>query len=142
MLIKGTFEKHNNNVGAVCVKSNADEQTQLSLDMAQVYYLSSRFNWDFRFFKRVGCILQAFSHFTYENSNKQILICDIQGVGNLYTDPQIHTLSGKGFGAGNLGNTGMSAFLLRHRCNGICQEVGLPVIHAKSLGPEAYNTFL
>jgi len=51
MLIKGTFEKHNNNVGAVCVKSNADEQTQLSLDMAQVCFLSSRFNWDFLFFK-------------------------------------------------------------------------------------------
>jgi elongation factor 2 kinase len=27
---------------------------------------------------------------------------DIQGVGDLYTDPQIHTLDGQGYGDGNL----------------------------------------
>lgn len=29
---------------------------------------------------------------------------DIQGVGDLYTDPQIHTEKGTDFGDGNLGN--------------------------------------
>lgn len=28
---------------------------------------------------------QAFSHFTYESSAHKLLICDIQGVGDLYT---------------------------------------------------------
>lgn len=40
----------------------------------------------------------AFAHFSYEASNKRLLVCDIQGVGDLYTDPQIHTLHGHGFG--------------------------------------------
>ncbi len=31
----------------------------------------------------------AFSHFTYEASKHEILICDLQGVGDLYTDPQV-----------------------------------------------------
>lgn len=46
---------------------------------------------------------QAFSHFTFECSNHQFMVVDIQGVGDLYTDPQIHTISGKDYGDGNLG---------------------------------------
>ena len=34
---------------------------------------------------------QAFSHWTYEFSNGKEIVVDIQGVGDLYTDPQIHT---------------------------------------------------
>jgi elongation factor 2 kinase len=37
---------------------------------------------------------QAFSHFTYESSDHMVLVCDIQGVGDVYTDPQMHTLDG------------------------------------------------
>lgn len=83
---------------------------------------------------------QAFSHFTYALSREEILICDIQvlahlrsdrayivptcqGVGGMYTDPQIHTISGKGFGAGNLGQTGIRAFLLRHQCNEVVDVI-------------------
>ena len=33
----------------------------------------------------------AFSHFTFERSGHEIIVVDIQGVGDLYTDPQIHT---------------------------------------------------
>ena len=32
---------------------------------------------------------QVFSHFTYEASGHTLLVCDIQGVGDLYTDPQM-----------------------------------------------------
>lgn len=49
--------------------------------------------------------MQAFSHFTFERSGHQLIIVDIQGVGDLYTDPQIHTESGTDFGDGNLGKT-------------------------------------
>ncbi|XP_072125271.1 eukaryotic elongation factor 2 kinase isoform X3 [Mobula birostris] len=48
---------------------------------------------------------QAFSHFTFERSAHQLIVVDIQGVGDLYTDPQIHTSSGTDFGDGNLGWT-------------------------------------
>ena len=37
---------------------------------------------------------QAFSHFTFERSGHEIMVVDIQCVGDLYTDPQIHTVSG------------------------------------------------
>lgn len=56
-------------------------------------------------FLRHLCSLQAFSHFTFERSGHQLIIVDIQGVGDLYTDPQIHTESGADFGDGNLGKT-------------------------------------
>ena len=31
----------------------------------------------------------AFSHFTFEKSNHDLIVIDIQGVGDLYTDPQV-----------------------------------------------------
>ncbi|EGG21876.1 myosin heavy chain kinase [Cavenderia fasciculata] len=70
---------------------------------------------------------QAFSHFTYENSNKQMIIIDIQGVDDLYTDPQIHTGDGKGFGLGNLGKTGINKFITSHKCNAVCALLNLDV---------------
>jgi len=74
---------------------------------------------------------QAFSHFTYEASRKMLLICDIQGVNDLYTDPQIHNRDGVGFGKGNMGERGFERFLSTHRCNHICRYLGLPSINAK-----------
>ncbi len=37
---------------------------------------------------------QAFSHFTFERSGLELIVVDVQGVGDLYTDPQIHTAEG------------------------------------------------
>ena len=37
-------------------------------------------------------ISQAFSHFSFEASDRKLVIVDIQGIGELYTDPQIHTV--------------------------------------------------
>ena len=68
---------------------------------------------------------QAFSHFTFEHSNHQILVCDIQGVGDTWTDPQIHSSDGEGYGKGNLGQEGIKKFLGAHKCNQICQWLGL-----------------
>jgi hypothetical protein len=68
-----------------------------------------------------------------------------QGVGDLWTDPQIHTTDGCGFGTfplerskaiwfsklmwlageGNLGLRGIQAFLNSHICNSICAGLRL-----------------
>lgn len=37
----------------------------------------------------------AFSHFTFERSGHELIVVDVQGVGDLYTDPQIHTADGE-----------------------------------------------
>ena len=106
--IPGKFTKKNNNVGATVPPSKDD--TKVDLDIAQ-----------------------AFSHFSFEKSNQTLLICDIQGVENSYTDPQIHTQNGEGFGGGNLGMTGIRAFMLRHVCTDVCKQMGLQPMAAKDI---------
>jgi elongation factor 2 kinase len=60
---------------------------------------------------------QAFSHFTFECSNHELIVVDVQGVGDLYTDPQIHTAKGTDYGDGNLGIKGFALFFSSHICN-------------------------
>jgi hypothetical protein len=68
---------------------------------------------------------QAFSHFTWWFSNGQYMVVDIQGVGDKYTDPQVHSLDGLRFGRGNCGKEGMAQFHATHKCNSICVGLGL-----------------
>lgn len=74
---------------------------------------------------------QSFSHFSFVASDYRLMIVDIQGVNDQYTDPQIHSADGRGFGAGNLGTFGMEKFLESHRCNEVCRWLGLQSIHGQ-----------
>jgi hypothetical protein len=72
---------------------------------------------------------QAFSHWTWVASGGKMLVCDIQGVGDMYTDPQIHSNAGHHnflFGRGDMGIDGIQQFFATHRCNGLCRYLGLP----------------
>ncbi|KAK8813192.1 hypothetical protein WA158_002784 [Blastocystis sp. Blastoise] len=72
---------------------------------------------------------QAFSHFTYEASGHTLIIVDIQGVGDIYTDPQIHSSDPSQFGMGNLGLEGFEKFFRTHRCNRLCEWLYLKPVN-------------
>ena len=52
---------------------------------------------------------QAFSHFTFEMSEGRLIVVDIQGIDDLYTDPAIHSYN-LSFGDADLGVRGMALF--------------------------------
>uniref|UniRef100_A0A8C7YRL9 non-specific serine/threonine protein kinase n=1 Tax=Oryzias sinensis TaxID=183150 RepID=A0A8C7YRL9_9TELE len=77
-------------------------------------------------------MLLAFSHWTYEHSCKELLVLDIQGVGEELTDPTVimadDQSGGKGdllFGPDNLGVAAINGFLQKHTCNLCCHRLGL-----------------
>lgn len=74
-------------------------------------------------------VAQAFSHFSYEKSNQQELIVDIQGCGGskkcVYTDPALHSVTNV-YGKSDRGPAGMQKFFRTHKCNFICRGLGLP----------------
>merc|ERR1711976_1146872 len=74
----------------------------------------------------------AFSHFTFHTSHGRMLVCDIQGVGDTYTDPQIHSADGQHhWGKADMGMEGINAFFNTHKCNAICEFLKLPVYGQK-----------
>lgn len=85
---------------------------------------------------------QAFSHFTFERSGHQLIVVDVQGVGDLYTDPQIHTSDGNDYGEGNLGPKGMALFFHTHICNSICESMELTPFELSSTELETCRDFI
>lgn len=77
---------------------------------------------------------EAFSHFTLSDSGGSMLVCDLQGVNDFLTDPQIHTENGKGFGMGNMGMQGIQKWIDQHKCNDICKALGLGTLCSASIG--------
>ncbi|CAM9853923.1 unnamed protein product [Pylaiella littoralis] len=87
------------------------------------------------------CFVQAFSHFSYRNSGRKMLVCDLQGVQSRsavhedragvfeLTDPVIHYRSKSGrrqvYGRTDLGKKGMHKFFQTHDCNDVCCLMGL-----------------
>uniref|UniRef100_A0A3B4XSD8 non-specific serine/threonine protein kinase n=1 Tax=Seriola lalandi dorsalis TaxID=1841481 RepID=A0A3B4XSD8_SERLL len=89
-------------------------------------------------------MLLAFSHWTYEYSSRELLVLDIQGVGEELTDPTVimaddHSGS-RGemlFGPDNLGDAAINGFLQKHSCSVCCRRLGLEGV--KTLTVQVFN---
>lgn len=61
----------------------------------------------------------AFSRFSFSQSGGECMVVDIQGVEDLYTDPQIHSVRGDDFGDGAAGEVDLGGCFARmERGNG------------------------
>ncbi|KAL3942710.1 MAG: hypothetical protein SGBAC_003155 [Bacillariaceae sp.] len=81
--------------------------------------------------------VQAFTHFTYLFTARQVMVCDLQGVYNHdlvpptfeLTDPAIHYRSNRGrrhvFGRTDDGEAGMDKFFDTHKCSQVCKMMQL-----------------
>ena len=86
---------------------------------------------------------QAFSHFSYVNSEGVMLVCDIQGTLDKtavppkfeLTDPVIHNRVGNKhkYGRTDMGEHGIKRFFSTHCCNALCKllNLGDPVVLKK-----------
>jgi hypothetical protein len=101
--VDGKFIKYINNDGISCVEQ--------SDDMCQ----------------KAHCL----AHFSYERSDKKLIILDIQGSGHTLFDPEIATSelfdkdSEMLFCSGNLSMVAIKNFVKEHQCNNYCISAGL-----------------
>uniref|UniRef100_A0A8C6QL25 non-specific serine/threonine protein kinase n=1 Tax=Nannospalax galili TaxID=1026970 RepID=A0A8C6QL25_NANGA len=116
----GEFRKYNNNNGDEIAPSNTLEELML-----------------------------AFSHWTYEYTRGELLVLDLQGVGENLTDPSVikpedKQSRGMVFGPANLGEDAIRSFIAKHRCNSCCRKLRLPDLKRNdySLGSENYKSGL
>ncbi|CAB9524585.1 Myosin heavy chain kinase [Seminavis robusta] len=77
-------------------------------------------------------VAQAYSHFSYEESDESEMVVDIQGSGYTYTDPQLHSQS-KEYGRADRGKNGFTDFFRTHKCNFICAALHLKDRSASSV---------
>ncbi|XP_042199077.1 transient receptor potential cation channel subfamily M member 7 isoform X2 [Callorhinchus milii] len=78
----------------------------------------------------------AFSHWTYEYTRGELLVLDLQGVGENLTDPSVIKAEEKRsyemvFGPANLGEDAVKNFRAKHRCNSCCARLKLPAYNVK-----------
>ena len=100
--IDGTFHKYINNNGNICQGENADPLT-----------------------KKAECL----AHLSYERSQKEVMLLDIQGCGSCLFDPEIASkqLDPKNmlFCTGNLSHNAIQNFPASHKCNDYCNLLKL-----------------
>lgn len=73
----------------------------------------------------ISHVAQALSHFSWQFTKGYLMIVDLQGGSAVLTDPQIHCINLKRFGAGNQGFLGMNKFFMTHFCNEYCKKLNL-----------------
>uniref|UniRef100_A0A7S3G4B9 Alpha-type protein kinase domain-containing protein n=1 Tax=Palpitomonas bilix TaxID=652834 RepID=A0A7S3G4B9_9EUKA len=128
---KGTWARHRSNGDSHSSTDGDDEDESSSVSPATA---------------KLASLAQSFSHFTYDRSRRRLVVCDLQGVGNLLTDPQIHTCADKDvmdmadvswnsrFGQGDQGLAGVRAFFSTHECNEYCRRLHLTTVKVKKNG--------
>ncbi|KAG8505318.1 Transient receptor potential cation channel subfamily M member 7, partial [Galemys pyrenaicus] len=108
----GEFRKYNNNNGDEIIPTNTLEE-----------------------------IMLAFSHWTYEYTRGELLVLDLQGVGENLTDPSVikaeETRScDMVFGPANLGEDAIKNFRAKHHCNSCCRKLKLPDLKRNDYTPD------
>lgn len=81
---------------------------------------------------------QAFSMYSWLASGGRTMVVDVQGVGDLYTDPQLHSV-GSQFGDSDLGIRGMALFHASHEHSALEHALGLtkfPLYCDKTIDPK------
>ncbi|XP_036847247.2 transient receptor potential cation channel subfamily M member 6 isoform X3 [Manis javanica] len=111
----GEFRKYNNNNGDEIAPTNTLEE-----------------------------LLLAFSHWTYEYTRGELLVLDLQGVGENLTDPSVikpedKQSRGMVFGPANLGEDAIRNFIAKHRCNSCCRKLRLPDLKRNDYSPGRIN---
>lgn len=101
--VEGSFVKHINNNGHIC----GDTSNPLC--------------------NKAECL----AHYSFERSNKEVMIVDIQGCDYLLFDPEIASKELKSsdeflFCTGNLSTTAIQKFIDSHKCNWYCELLKLP----------------
>ena len=74
---------------------------------------------------------ETFAHYTYEKSEKKLIVLDVQGVGFTLTDPEIASAELRDsknkilFCSGSHSTLAIQGFLSVHACNNYCSLLGL-----------------
>jgi hypothetical protein len=123
--LNGKFTKYNGNNGYVNEADTHDGAT-INLEVGEV---------------KLTDFIQAFSHWVYENSDHNMIVCDLQGILDLegkrpvfrLTDPAICSKQRRSdrYGKTDLGVTGIRQFCRHHKCNYVCKGLNLPLMRAK-----------
>ncbi|XP_040273004.1 transient receptor potential cation channel subfamily M member 6 isoform X2 [Bufo bufo] len=111
----GEFRKYNNN--------NGDEITPITL---------------------LEEALLSFSHWTFEYTRGELLVLDLQGVGENLTDPSVikpedKQSRGMVFGPANLGEDALTNYVSKHRCNSCCRKLKLSDLKRNDYSPGRIN---
>ncbi|KAJ7239857.1 kinase-like domain-containing protein [Mycena rebaudengoi] len=92
-----------------------------------------------RYTDKQGATINAFQHFTYINSNKSLVLADIQSSeshaasqkSSILFDLMSHTMTGDS-GAGDHGDKGIQTFVDQHQCGQRCNQLGLQSFNLKN----------
>ena len=96
-------------------------------------FLKHNTNWGFVDLEEHRKTPQVFSAHSFYASQGQRLVADVQGVGDLYTDPQVLSMDYR-FGDGDLGPRGMALFFKTFRHCDLSDRLGIPIF------PESVNS--
>ena len=100
--IDGEMVKYVNNDGIICKNNNESLQ------------------------KKAECLV----HFSFQSSNQEVMLVDVQGVGNHLFDPEIASAQllhnqKVMFTTGNLSREAIDNFIKEHLCNSFCKYLNL-----------------